>query len=428
MKYLIDLLQSSLILYLSFLWNYKPNNRFKIGYPLFIAAFSVLLAYINFDRSAATVIAFSTNFILPIVLSKLKISKSSYLCLTNIGLISYLNSLFDMCFGIFYEKQFESILSYIIINIFIAVTVLIINKITVKSAYIRGFISSSKMLQVIILSSIWLFFVLNTSATILIEVNMKIGYSFAILNLLLMCIAIVVFVYLTTNYKKKELDNITIATLESNMKQQISYYEDKYKMYENLRRFKHDSDNIKIGLMNLLNQNDLEGAKAYLFKMSKLTNHTSTKFNTGSPVLDALLSDKQLEAHKSNTTITFKGILPYDALDIIDLCVLFGNAIDNAIEACSLIAIPTNKEINISVFQKKNLLMIIIENPVANKIVIKNNNIRSMKNDSINHGLGLYSIKNTVKKYNGYCDLKCSNNLFTLDMGLYIPYREKEAI
>ncbi|MBQ8828102.1 MAG: ATP-binding protein, partial [Clostridia bacterium] len=133
-----------------------------------------------------------------------------------------------------------------------------------------------------------------------------------------------------------------------------------------------------------------------------------------------LISDKQLDAKNYNTSIIFDGILSYDAIDTIDLCVTFGNALDNAIEACMKLPVSDQKTVSVCVTQNKNLLLVKISNPVAENVTVKNNSVQTTKNDRAAHGIGLYSISSTVKKYNGFCELKCENNVFTIEMGFFI--------
>ena len=97
-----------------------------------------------------------------------------------------------------------------------------------------------------------------------------------------------------------------------------------------------------------------------------------------------------------------------------DLCVIFGNALDNAIEACQKIDLSTKKEINIQVKHFNHLICFNISNPVLTPPEINNNFITTTKSDHINHGMGLYSIKKSVEKYNGCLLIECTDNIFIL--------------
>lgn len=81
----------------------------------------------------------------------------------------------------------------------------------------------------------------------------------------------------------------------------------------------------------------------------------------------------------------------------IDICTIFSNIIDNAIEAVSLV--EGNKYIDISLRKHNNYLVISEKNPCKNKVTIVDNSIDSTKKDHGNHGFGLVNIKEVVGKY-----------------------------
>lgn len=205
--------------------------------------------------------------------------------------------------------------------------------------------------------------------------------------------------------------------------EQIRTQSDYYKRFiENnleLRRFKHDYKNQLIALRSYLDTNDIESAKLYLKNSSEHITRLDI-FNTGNNVLDALLDDKNRKAHEHNTEIKFSGNMFPSSIDDADLCIIFGNAIDNAIEACEKIKTDNRKIISIIINQKKHLLSILISNPVSESPEIENNMIITSKKDTSNHGFGLYSINQTVKKYDGNYDISCMDNIFLLKICLSI--------
>ena len=141
---------------------------------------------------------------------------------------------------------------------------------------------------------------------------------------------------------------------------------------------------------------------------------------TGNYILDALLSDKSSIAKEKNIVIKFDGHINNINLDSEDLCIIFGNALDNAIEACSQLKTSSNKEINITIRSLNNLLNISITNPISDKPIIINNLIKTTKENRKEHGFGLLSIKKTVEKYNGFTTIDCSDHIFNLTIDLPI--------
>lgn len=203
------------------------------------------------------------------------------------------------------------------------------------------------------------------------------------------------------------------------MDNQIEYYNSLNESTKSLREFKHNYKNMLIALDIYLNNNDIEAAKDFINK-SNMIICEKNKYNTGNYILDALLFDKSKVAEKYNTIIIFKGVINENEIDNIDSCIIFGNAIDNAIEACQQFRSDIKKEINIIIKHLNNFMTIIITNPVMSQIPIKNNTIHSTKDDSINHGFGIKSIKKIINKYSGELEITNENNIFTLKIYLSI--------
>ena len=120
----------------------------------------------------------------------------------------------------------------------------------------------------------------------------------------------------------------------------------------------------------------------------------------------------------SNTKVVFQGAIPDDFISPIDLCIILGNALDNAIEACEKISVKNEKIITFTFACSGGLAFITITNPVNSDIQIHKNSIMTTKQDKINHGFGIYSIKKAIEKYNGNLDLLCDNNIFSLHITL----------
>ena len=98
---------------------------------------------------------------------------------------------------------------------------------------------------------------------------------------------------------------------------------------------------------------------------------------------------------------------------MIDISSIFSNLIDNAIEACNKINENNiNKYITIKSTFIKGYYVVRCENSKSNELIIKNNKILTSKKDKFLHGIGLESIKSSIKKYNGELKIKDSESKF----------------
>ncbi len=138
---------------------------------------------------------------------------------------------------------------------------------------------------------------------------------------------------------------------------------------------------------------------------------------TGCDMLDTILTQKNhicIENDILFTCVVDGNLL--SKVDPVDLYTLFGNMLDNAIEAA--LKVPTQKRsISLSVSQKMGAVVISEENPYE---IIDNNNghFFTTKKDKINHGYGLRSMEIVVEKYEGAFETKADNGIFKVTIVL----------
>ena len=218
---------------------------------------------------------------------------------------------------------------------------------------------------------------------------------------------------LIRNIKKKSYYENLSNIMDVRLTEQVKHYEQVEKTDNELRKFRHNYKNMKIGLMSLLNNKDTDGAKKYVADCDELLDIDYTLYQTGNSIINAILSDKAMKVKDKGITIKFTGLIPQTKISNTDLCIIFGNILDNAIEAVEKVDDNIAKEINIDVYKKKDYLFITVTNPTKTEVAIKDNKIVTSKDDKSNHGLGLSSVEETLKKYDGHLDLDCDNNKFT---------------
>ncbi len=138
---------------------------------------------------------------------------------------------------------------------------------------------------------------------------------------------------------------------------------------------------------------------------------------TGSDMLDTILTQKNhicIENEILFTCVVDGRLLA--KVDAVDLYTLFGNMLDNAIEAALAVA-KEKRSISLSVMQKMGTVVISEENPYT---IINNDNghFFTTKNDKANHGYGLRSMEIVVEKYEGVFETKAADGIFKLTIVL----------
>lgn len=138
-------------------------------------------------------------------------------------------------------------------------------------------------------------------------------------------------------------------------------------------------------------------------------------------ILDVILEEEKSICEKNN--IEFEVDLDFEKCSFVeatDLCSIFSNMLDNAIEACKKIeSSDIKRKIKLRGAIVNKYFVIRCENTKVNPISIDKDNIITDKKDSFLHGIGISSIRNSVEKYNGNVEIKTEENRFV--MIIYIP-------
>ena len=151
-----------------------------------------------------------------------------------------------------------------------------------------------------------------------------------------------------------ELQSLTQAAHEQKV-----YITEAQARYEQTKSFRHDIKNHLSVLDGLLRSGDLEEGREYLKKLEAVSEALSFPYQTGNPIVDILLGEKLGLAKEIAAEVSL--VLPKPCgIDDFDLCVLFANALDNAIAACR--ANDGAKAIRISGKQQGDFYMLTFEN------------------------------------------------------------------
>lgn len=202
-------------------------------------------------------------------------------------------------------------------------------------------------------------------------------------------------------------------------KQLLKNNDENYKLLEQneaeLRILKHDIYKYINIMKEIKNNNDKEQIENISNGIENIADSISSVIYTGNTALDSILN---IEGRKAKTL----GIKYFIKVNVksniniadVDLCAILLNAIDNAIEAEKTIK---EKCIVIDVYADENQIEFIIEN-LSDFVNIKKNYIYTTKTDKRNHGYGLKSIKQTVKKYGGNINIEYKEGIFTAKIKL----------
>ena len=136
---------------------------------------------------------------------------------------------------------------------------------------------------------------------------------------------------------------------------------------------------------------------------------------TGNSVLDTVLTAKSLQCRKDG--IAFSAVADGSCLsgiDIMDICTIFGNAMDNAIECERKIPDPAQRMIHLHLAAQKQFILLRVENYCPAPPPFHDGLPITTKGDRENHGFGLKSIRHTARKYGGSMTITTKDDWFVL--------------
>lgn len=143
-------------------------------------------------------------------------------------------------------------------------------------------------------------------------------------------------------------------------------------------------------------------------------------YDTGNTVVDTILTAKNLQCNQHHIKLTC--VVDGEALNFIhtmDICSIFGNALDNGVESVQKIHDKEKRIINVAVFMKNNFLMMRFENYYEHELTFVDGLPVTTKSDKVYHGYGIKSIAKTIEKYEGNLTINTDNNWFK--MNILIP-------
>ena len=196
---------------------------------------------------------------------------------------------------------------------------------------------------------------------------------------------------------------------------QIKYLDEMVVKQQALRRFKHDLSNQFLVLNDYLNRKDVDGAQAYLGSLTQDFETMIPLVDTGNVALDTILTAKKTLAESKGIVFDMKVQVPVAlAVAPMDVAAILGNALDNAIEACERIR-EGARWIELSLVQQESALLCKIVNSAPQGTLT----LQTTKDDAINHGFGLESIKATLAKYDTMPLIEQADGRFSLSFVMY---------
>ena len=226
---------------------------------------------------------------------------------------------------------------------------------------------------------------------------------------MLACVFIALYFY---EYQARQAAELAVQRqYVQQLQAQVKHLDDIMVQQNQLRRFKHDCANQLIALRGYLKEKDTAEGIAYVERMLGRLDAIEPTINTGNVVLDAMMNEKMVLAQSKGIQFeTHLQIASTLQMDAEDICVIFGNALDNAIEACERME-QEERRIHLTLLQQDQMLFCKLVN-TSKPTDIKDG--KTSKKDAINHGMGLNNIRIALKDYGSELQTEYKEGQFIL--------------
>jgi sensor histidine kinase regulating citrate/malate metabolism len=189
-------------------------------------------------------------------------------------------------------------------------------------------------------------------------------------------------------------------------------------IYRQMRGWRHDYHNHIQTMKAHLVLGQLNELSEYLGKLDNDLTSVDTVIKTGNVMVDAILNSKISLAVSRKINVNIKATVPGELkVSEIDLCVIIGNLLDNAMEACLKQPDEAERFIRVYIGIFKEQLYISVSNSVGGEIKKSGKTYLSTK-DSATHGFGLMRVDKIAQKYSGYINRQNEDAVFATEVML----------
>ena len=200
---------------------------------------------------------------------------------------------------------------------------------------------------------------------------------------------------------------------------QIAVYKMLEEQHRQSERLRHDMKNHIIALSALSKNEEWETIDDYLRNMRNMVLDAGENM-TGNKVVDALLDQKRKRAEEENIKWECDVQMPkVCGINEFDMCVLFGNILDNALNACGRMQCGACHFINIQAKIVKKCFLLEVKNSMdrmekSTKEFVNKDNLQE-------YGIGLLNVDDVVNRYNGAMHIEAEEGVFVISILMPFP-------
>lgn len=235
------------------------------------------------------------------------------------------------------------------------------------------------------------------------------AFYIAIYSACLLYINLVICFYtetIKTAYNERHMRELA----EQQLQIQVSYYEKEQQARDATRALWHDIKKYTNATQDLFQHGDMENAVQSLQQATTALSEIHQTVDVGNAVVNGILERALEQVQNQGISLDFD-VWVSDQLPIsaVDLYIIMGNTIDNAIEACQQVPAADSPTISLTLRQQNHTLFYAIDNPIPAKQGKKPGDV---------HGYGIRNVKNCVAKYHGMTTVSKQDGVFSVQIQL----------
>lgn len=242
-------------------------------------------------------------------------------------------------------------------------------------------------------------------------------------KLMLLCVSCIWLMCLIMYFVVQQMSKDNQTKLEYElMKEKEKYSKESMEIIkrsnEELREFKHDLKNYLLPLQEAMETMPQSEMAKVWEKINQKIEDVQTLIQTGNSYVDSMINTKITLARSEKVDVKCTILSKMEGIDDLEFCSVFGNLMDNAIEAER--KVTEKKEIIISVEEQMGYLRLEIQNKIEKSVLNENSSLNTTKKDTSSHGIGHKSVKRTMQKVGGALkyyetgDLFCAEAVFPI--------------
>lgn len=207
-----------------------------------------------------------------------------------------------------------------------------------------------------------------------------------------------------------------------NMNQLIDLQYQQYLSFRNSNEYiRRQCYDLKHQVAVLRSSCSKEVQESHLSEMEQMIRQYQVQTDTGNKVLDIILTQKLQYCGQHGIALQYTAnAAALSRLEVRDICTLFGNLLDNAVEAAEALD-GDDRIIQMNVVQRNQFLSIQVENRCQKTPVFQEGLPVTSKRDGAVHGIGSQSIRYTAEKYDGTVHFEAKDGWFTAAVLLPVP-------